>query len=64
MGDVFMCFKDRNAPGVHLMQAVEAAQAAWRGSGEVPRCQAGKVTEKYPAECASYGLRISPQQGQ
>jgi len=63
-GAVFICFKDRNAPvGMHLMQAVEAAQAAWRGSGEVPRRQAGKVTEKYPAECASYGLRISLQQG-
>ena len=59
-----MCFKDRNAPvGMHLMQAVEAAQAAWRGTGEVPRRQAGKVTEKYPAECASYGLRVSLQQG-
>ena len=63
-GAVFMCFKDRNAPvGMHLMQAVEAAQAAWRGTGEVPRRQAGKVTEKYPAECASYGLRASLQQG-
>ena len=39
-GRSFICFKDRNGSGgMHLMQAVEAAQAAWRGNGEVPRRQ-------------------------